>query len=252
MRTVRYILRNINTINIILAVMLVLLISTMGSSVEDIRITPPEVVKKPADQETVEVSVPKENQNPFPTDYSVIAEQNLFHPDRKIPVEAVAEAPLPTPDFVLYGTLLTEDMKVAYMEDKKSPQNTPGRPNRQSVLHQGESLSGFVVKEIDKDKVTMVRGDETVVVNLEDPEGKERNRLAQQPGQQPQGRAGRAQVSTPGVQPPPNTRRSRTRQPSRSFIPAQQRTRNQPASSDAGPSSGDGGAKSNFLNLFRR
>jgi len=223
----------------------------MGSSVEDINITPPEVVKKPADQETGEVSVAKENQNPFPTDYSVIAEQNLFHPDRKIPVETAAEAPLPTPDFVLYGTLLTEDMKVAYMEDKKSPQNTPGRPNRQSVLHQGESLSGFVVKEIDKDSVTMVRGDETVVVNLEDPEGKERNSVAQQPGQ-PQGQAGRAQVSTQGVQPPPNTRRSRTRQPSRSFIPAQQRTRNQPASPNAGPSSGARESKSNFLNLFRR
>jgi hypothetical protein len=109
-------------------------------------------------------------QTPNPMEYTLIAEQNLFHPERKIPPEKMAEAPLPKPEFVLYGTLITPDLGIAYMEDKKSaPVTTPGRGKRQTAVKKGESLSGFILKELHNDRVVMNRGEETMIVYLNDP-----------------------------------------------------------------------------------
>lgn len=44
-----------------------------------------------------------ESHTPPPSDFTLIAEENLFHPDRKIPAEKKEEQPLPKPDFVLYA-----------------------------------------------------------------------------------------------------------------------------------------------------
>ncbi|MDA8433912.1 MAG: hypothetical protein M0Z60_13265 [Nitrospiraceae bacterium] len=167
MRKARRILRNLNVINVILAGGFLLLLTyavlpTFGRQAK-ITLSPPKsrpaaagpAAEKPAEPKTVS-----------PADYVVIADQNLFHPDRKIPVEKKEVAALPTPEFVLYGTLLTDDLKIAYMEDKKAPQNSPTRGKKQIPVKLGEPLSGFILKEIDKDKVVMVRGDEKVVVYL--------------------------------------------------------------------------------------
>jgi hypothetical protein len=40
----------------------------------------------------------------LPSDYAVIGETNLFHPDRVIPVDRKAE--VPQADVVLYGTMI--------------------------------------------------------------------------------------------------------------------------------------------------
>jgi hypothetical protein len=107
---------------------------------------------------------------PSPSDYVLIAEENLFHPERKIPPEKKEEQPLPVPDFVLYGTIITDDLGVAYMEDLKAPRNTAGRGKRQVALKKGDSFSGFTLKEIEADKVVMVRGEEKMMVPLIDPQ----------------------------------------------------------------------------------
>ena len=107
---------------------------------------------------------------PSLSDYVLIAEENLFHPERKIPPEKKEEQPLPVPDFVLYGTIITDDLGVAYMEDLKAPRNTPGRGKRQVALKKGDSFSGFTLKEIEADKVVMVRGEEKMMVPLIDPQ----------------------------------------------------------------------------------
>jgi hypothetical protein len=104
-----------------------------------------------------------------PMEYTQIADQNLFHPERIIPPEKKAEAPLPKPEFVLYGTLITSDLGIAYLEDKKStPVTTPGRGKRQTALKKGEALSGFILKELFNDRVVMNRGEETMIVYLND------------------------------------------------------------------------------------
>jgi hypothetical protein len=167
----KYLLRNITLLNIILAAAvfffadyMVLPFFNMG-----IRVALP-VASRVTPGEAASAQKPAGAKSPSPADYLIIADQNLFHPERKIPVSTVAAAPLPKPDFVLYGTLVSGDgdLGVAYMEDKKSPRSTPGRGKRQSALRVGDSLSGFTLKEIGKDSVTMQRGQEKMVVMLDD------------------------------------------------------------------------------------
>jgi type IV secretory pathway VirB10-like protein len=54
------------------------------------------------------------------------------------------------------------------MEDKKSPNSTPGREKRQTPLKQGDSMSGFTLKELSEDRVIMARGEERLTVFLID------------------------------------------------------------------------------------
>ena len=171
----RYLLGSINVINILLAgILIAVAYFTVfpGPSVGAGK-RRPAVEKTTRDQKPAE---PKkttvEDKSPFPTDYIVIAEENLFHPDRKIPEEKADQKKadnLPKPEFVLDGTLITDGTKIAFMEDKKKPVNTPGRPNRQTPLKLGESMSGYTLVEIDSDKVVMKKGDDEIVVNLTSP-----------------------------------------------------------------------------------
>jgi hypothetical protein len=150
----------------------------------NLAITLPSLKKKPVEKTQSE---PPKAQNPSPMDYVVVADENLFHPERKIPPEKKAEAALPKPEFVLFGTLIAPNLSMAYMEDKKAPVTTPGRGIRQSTLKQGEKLSGFTLKEIMKDKVVMARGEETIQVPLENPGSpKKRETQLATPGSQPQ------------------------------------------------------------------
>ena len=108
---------------------------------------------------------------PSISDFSIIGDQNLFHPDRKIPtvMEIKAEGkPLPMPEYLLHGTLVYDNASVAYMEDAKEPRNTPGRGKRQIALHINDTLSGFALKEIYTDRVVMVRGSEIMTVSISD------------------------------------------------------------------------------------
>ena len=151
---------------------------------------PPAVAKQTA--------APKE-ENPAPvqspplSDYMVVAEQNIFHPERKIPPEAKDEKALPKPDIFLYGTLLTDNMRLAYIEDKKSPQSTPGRGKRQTVVKQGDVISGFVLKSVETDRIVLMRGEEQMIVYLSDAK-KQREVVTAPP---PAGQRGGAPGATP-------------------------------------------------------
>lgn len=105
---------------------------------------------------------------PSPAEYMIVGENNLFHPDRIIPAEKKEETPLPKPEIVLYGTMIMGEVKVAYLEDLKEPRSSPGRGRRQMKLQQGDSLSGFVLKEITPDRIIMVRGEEKLSVSIYD------------------------------------------------------------------------------------
>jgi hypothetical protein len=119
--------------------------------------------------ETKEISVAY--RVPSISDYLLIADNNLFHPGRKIPPDKIAEnqtAPLPKPDIVLYGTVISDDIRLAYIEDLKSTRSTPGRGNRQTAVKIGDNLSGFILKEIEADRIALVRGDEKMLVSVLD------------------------------------------------------------------------------------
>jgi hypothetical protein len=125
----------------------------------------------PAGKKTIVIKEEKPPVIEIPShmDYTMIAEENLFHPERKIPVEKKEEQPLPKPDIVLYGTLITDDISLAYIEDLKAPFSTPGRGKRQTALRKGDTISGFTLKDVEADKILMVRGEEMMLVYLIDP-----------------------------------------------------------------------------------
>ncbi len=167
MLKVKNFFRNINLLNIILITSIIILANytVLPMFNMNIRYTLPAGKKTIGDTD----EKPAEGRIPSPSDYMIIAEENLFHPERKIPVEKKAEQPLPKPEFVLYGTLITDDIKLAYLEDLKAPHSTQGRGRRQTVLKIGDIMSGFTVKEIDTDKIVVVRGEERIEVNVIEP-----------------------------------------------------------------------------------
>jgi hypothetical protein len=168
MLQLRPVLRNINVLNILLlAIVAVFALRVfMPALYQDIRyLLPPPKKSIEAEKEPL-----LQQKSPSLSDYMIISEENLFHPERKIPVEKkIAEQPLPKPEFVLYGTLIADDLKLAYLEDLKAPRSTSGRGKRQVALKQGDSLSGFSLKEIEAGKVVMVRGDDKIIVPIIDP-----------------------------------------------------------------------------------
>jgi hypothetical protein len=109
------------------------------------------------------------------SDFTIIGDKNLFHPERKIPVEIISEGkplPMPEPEYILHGTLVSDAVSIAYLEDAKEPRSTRGRGNRQTTLRKGETLSGFTLKEIYTDRVIMIRGNETITVSISDSHNK--------------------------------------------------------------------------------
>jgi len=167
MLQLRPFLRNINLLNILLLAIVVVFTFRvfMPALYQDIRYLLP-----PAKKSFQAEATPLLQQTmPSLYGYMIISEENPFHPERKIPIEKKVEQPLPKPEFVLYGTLIADDLKMAYIEDLKAPLSTSGRGKRQVARKQGDSLSGFTLKKIEAGKVVMVRGDDLIIVPIIDP-----------------------------------------------------------------------------------
>lgn len=135
-----------------------------------------------------------------PMDYAGVAEQNLFHPERRIPLDQAGKE-LPRPDLVLYGTLIAADTSIAYVEDRKAPYSTPGRGKRQIALKKGDNVSGYVLKEVEPTRIMLVRGDDRLVVLLDSKDSRASGAAsAQQPPGKP---APVAPSPRPSVMPAP-------------------------------------------------
>jgi hypothetical protein len=167
MHKLNYILKNINLLNLILIAVIILLANYTFLPIfnKSVKFKLPSV-KQAIDHKNEK---PAESSVQSPSDYTIIAEENLFHPERKIPVEKTEGKPLPEPEFVLYGTLITDNLRVAYLEDLKAPHTTEGRGKRQLALRLGNSLSGYTLVEISPDKVIMAKGDDKIEVSIINP-----------------------------------------------------------------------------------
>jgi len=159
-------IRNINVFNILLTAALTffVLYTVSPLSTLQVKYALPEVNK----QEEESPDQASELQVPSPTEFMTVSDQNLFHPERKIPVVKKEEQPLPKPDLVLYGTLITDTLNRAYVEDLKAPRSSPGRGKRQTAAKQGDIFNGFILKEIYTDRIVLVRGEEKLVVAIND------------------------------------------------------------------------------------
>jgi hypothetical protein len=145
-------------------------------------------------------------QVPSPADYSVVAENNLFHPDRRIPPDKKEEKELPKPELALYGTVISADVSIAYVDDKKAPYTTPGRGKRLRVMKKGDVISGFVLKEIEPNKITLVRNEEVMTVNLDTTKVREEVGRAQPAPAVPRGGAAPLPAARTAGQPFPSQR----------------------------------------------
>ena len=171
-------IKNFSVLNTILLLITVLFIIYIFLPRLEIHVQYKLPATKPP-QEKEEEAIPAKDRTPSITEYAIVSEKNLFNPERIIPVEkkvSEEQQALSKPEFLLYGTLISNDVKLAYLEDLKAPRNTPGRGRRQVSLKIGDTLSGFTLKEIHADYVVMARGKETVTVKvLENENKKQRN-----------------------------------------------------------------------------
>jgi hypothetical protein len=161
----RYLYRNINPLNILLLLLIVSIVvfAVMPLFRAKVRYALPAVKTKVVQEANLaKESTPAAS----PADFMVVSENNLFHPERKIPPEKKEEKALPKPELVLYGTIVSEDLTVAYLEDKKSPKTSPGRGKRQTVARKGDIFGGFVLRDIEQDRIVLSRGEEVMVVRL--------------------------------------------------------------------------------------
>jgi hypothetical protein len=162
----RSILRQISVLNVILFAGALLLAQYTLLPFLNLRIK-----YKPPSVKQADIAVEEQQaleSSPPPSEYVMIADQNLFHPDRKLVADRKDEKQLPRPELALYGTLITDGLSVAYVEDRKSPQNTPGRGKRQQVLKKGEAIGGFTLRDIEADRIVLVRGEDQMIVYLAD------------------------------------------------------------------------------------
>jgi len=164
MRIIRYLIRSINPLNLLLFIIVV--IGVIGVLFPLMKINTgyslPQVKPKTVD----EAEKPQEkSSNILLSDYTAIGEMNLFHPERRVPVEKKTEEIL-KPELILYGTMVQDNVQYAFIEDKKNPKTTPGRGNRQTTIKKGDVISGFVVSEIRADRITLTKGDEKMTVLL--------------------------------------------------------------------------------------
>jgi hypothetical protein len=164
----RYILRSVSVMNLILlaAILLCLNYALLPLFGKDAGVS---VTARKAETQKMSEQKTAAEGPAISTDYMVIADRNLFHPDRTIPVEKKDEKPLPKPEFVLFGTLIENDRKIAFMDDTKATEySTAGRGKRQHVLSIGNNLSGYVLSEIYEDRVVMARGEDKITVRIDD------------------------------------------------------------------------------------
>jgi len=72
------------------------------------------------------------------------------------------------PELVLHGTMILNGVKIAYVEDKKATATTPGRGARQLVVKEGESIGGFILKQVSENRIVLANGEEQMVLYLDE------------------------------------------------------------------------------------
>lgn len=168
MRFLRNLIQNANLLNVLLAI--VILAFAAGIVISVIQMRRLYTIPRIKEKAPAAIEQPAEVAAKMPSDYAVIGEQNLFHPERTIPVDKKVE--VPRPEIVLYGTMMGAE-RFALIEDKKNPITTPGRGNRQRFVRKGEVVSGYTVTDIMSDRITLARGDDKMTFMLAEP-GKQR------------------------------------------------------------------------------
>jgi hypothetical protein len=168
--------RHINILNLILASIACALyfytIAPLFSATLKLTLPPPKEITLGDLPKVADLSVPSY------AEFRDVGEKNLFHPDRLIPTEKVL-LPEPKPEIILYGTLVSSRFRVAYLEEKRNAAapdsfNATGRNKNQRTMKIGDNISGYILKSIERDSVTFVKGEDKIFVSLKDRQNRDR------------------------------------------------------------------------------
>jgi hypothetical protein len=160
---IKKLLRNINIINLVLGLAILMLSLRLSASfeVEALRLPPmPEAGPE-------NVAPEAQNEPPLaPAGYAAFTGQSMFWSERMSPQKVKDKPPPPKPEVVLYGTLIAGDKAFAFIDNTKSPRNTPGRGKRLRVLVVGDSVGGFSLEDILEDRIVLKRDSEVMTVHV--------------------------------------------------------------------------------------
>jgi hypothetical protein len=164
MNQIKLFLKNLNVLNLLLIATAIFLFNEVNDSLnyKNINFTIPKAKELIEDSEEIEEPESAVNYS----DYVVIAENNLFHPTRKIASGIKEEQQVVRPEIILYGTLITDEKRIAYIEDKKNPYSTAGRGKRQVAVNEGSTVAGYKLTKVNPESIMLVRGEDTITVNL--------------------------------------------------------------------------------------
>lgn len=164
MNLIKVFLKNFNVLNLLLLAVAIPLFFELNDSLTDKKIKftlskPKESLNESEKKETAEKAAAY-------LDYAVVTEKNLFHPERKMPSEKKEELNLAKLEIILYGTLITDEKRIAYIEDKKNPYSTPGRDKRQVAVNKGDMIAGYKLAEVNAESIVLVHGEDKIIVTL--------------------------------------------------------------------------------------
>jgi hypothetical protein len=166
MKLIKVFLKNINVLNLLLLAMATFLFFKLDDSLALIGKKVNLTIPKPKEVLTVNEEKAAAESVANYSDYIVIAEKNLFHPARKLAAETKQEQQIARPEIILYGTLITDEKRIAYIEDKKNPYSTPGRGKRQVVVDEGSMVAGYKLEKVNTESILLVHGDDRITVDL--------------------------------------------------------------------------------------
>ena len=101
--------------------------------------------------------------------FVVIAEKNIFHPDRKEFLTLTAEQPkaTPRPQIQLYGVMITDDVQTASIANPTKP--LPKGEREIKTIKIGDRVGDYKLTQILSDRVTLEAPGDTYEVLLYDP-----------------------------------------------------------------------------------
>lgn len=170
MNRIQFILKNVNLLNLLLTALLIYSANPLLASLNvKVDIKPFTEVNKGSvfmkDDQSLSDEHPTLKTSSL-SEYALIGEKNLFHPERRIVEKEEQKKQTVRPNVIFYGSLITDTTRLAFIEDANAPHATPGRGKRQRVLKVGDSLSGYTLKEIQHDRVVLAYGEDIMTVNV--------------------------------------------------------------------------------------
>lgn len=170
MNRIQFILKNVNLLNLLLTALLIYSANPLLASLNvKVDIKPFTEVNKDSAFMKDDLSLSDEHptlKTASLSEYALIGEKNLFHPERRIVEKEEQKKQISRPNVIFYGSLITDTVRLAFIEDTNAPYATTGRGKRQRVLKVGDSLSGYTLKEIQHDRVVLACGEDIMTVNV--------------------------------------------------------------------------------------